>query len=144
MTTETTIVIIVLALAMVGLAAWVLMRTQRSEHLQRRFGPEYDRAVQEHGDRQHAEVALEKREKRLARFEIRPLSPSDHDRFVKAWRTVQARFVDDPPDPSQQSPVVFAVKSRRGSGSIRSLVTCPRTHRASLAGAGRVSRGQRN
>ena len=96
MSISATVAIIILVVIGIALAAWVLMRKQHSEHLRSRFGPEYNRVVQEHGDQRHAEAALEKREKRLDRLRIRPLAPLDRDRFAKAWGAVQARFVDDP------------------------------------------------
>jgi hypothetical protein len=82
--------------AMIVFVAWLFTRKKRSEHLQSRFGPEYDRVVQEHGNRHRAEAALEKREQRLSKIQLHPLALSDRDRFIRAWRSVQARFVDDP------------------------------------------------
>lgn len=115
MSTEATIVIVVVALAAVALAAWALMRKQRSEHLQRRFGPEYQRAIEEHGDQQRAESALQKREKRLERLHIRPLERSDRERFANTWRAVQARFVDDPSGAlAQADRLVIEVMEARG------------------------------
>jgi hypothetical protein len=96
MSTPTTVVVILLVVAAVALAAWLIMRQRRSEHLRSRFGPEYRRVVEEHGNKQIAEAVLEKREKRRERLHIQPLPPSDRDRFARAWQVVQARFVDAP------------------------------------------------
>jgi hypothetical protein len=96
MSTPTTVVVILLVVAAVALAAWLITRQRRSEHLRNRFGPEYKRVVQERGNKQLAEAVLEKREKRLERLHIQPLPLSDRDRFAKAWLVVQARFVDSP------------------------------------------------
>jgi hypothetical protein len=43
-----------------------------------------------------AERALQEREKRVASFVIHPLSEADRTRFSDLWRSIQARFVDDP------------------------------------------------
>jgi hypothetical protein len=96
MSTPTTVVVVLLVVAAIALAAWLVMRRQRSERLRSRFGPEYKRVVEEHGNKQIAEAVLEKREKRLERLDIQPLPPSDRDRFGHAWQVVQARFVDAP------------------------------------------------
>ena len=62
------IVILIAAVAVVVLVAVVVMarreKQKRSERLQRRFGPEYDRAVAEYGSRARAEKILDEREKR--------------------------------------------------------------------------------
>ncbi len=90
------IVVVVVLLIAIGLAAWMLMQRRRSEELRERFGPEYTRAVEELGDERRAEAELAAREKRVEHFDIRPLIPQEHERFAQAWRSTQARFVDDP------------------------------------------------
>jgi hypothetical protein len=91
-----TLIIIVLALVVIGLAAWILLQNRRSKHLRSKFGPEYQRTLHEYGDRRKAEADLERREARVERLDLRPLAPQDRDRFVQAWKTDQSRFVDDP------------------------------------------------
>jgi hypothetical protein len=86
------IAVIVLAAAVV----WLFIEQRRSKRLQSRFGPEYGRAVAEHGSRRLAERDLERREHRVERLTIRPLTTAEHDRFLSAWRADQTRFVDDP------------------------------------------------
>jgi len=76
--------------------AWLLLDRRRSLRLRSRFGPEYERTVRESGDRRRAENELERREKRVERLHVHPLSMRDRDRFVAEWRADQARFVDDP------------------------------------------------
>jgi len=89
------ILIIVAVLILAGFAGWYLQK-RRSEKLRGRFGPEYERTVAESGDRRKAERLLEKREKRVATYQIRPLTTGDRERFSEAWREVQAGFVDNP------------------------------------------------
>lgn len=88
--------LIALALVAGMLAAWLVLQRRRSAYLRERFGPEYERAVQQIGDRRRAETELERREKRVEQLQIRPLPLSEAQRFADAWRKVQARFVDDP------------------------------------------------
>ena len=89
------IVLAVVALAVVA-AAVVLVQKRRSKGLQDRYGAEYVAAVDETGDRRKAEAELKAREKRVKKFDIRPLDRDDIVRFSDRWRDVQARFVDDP------------------------------------------------
>jgi hypothetical protein len=96
MSTSATVVVILLVVLAIALAAWFIIRQRRSERLRSRFGPEYNRVVEERGDKQLAEAVLEKREKRLERLQIRPLPSSHRDRFAQAWQVVQSRFVDAP------------------------------------------------
>ena len=83
-------------LALIGLAAWFFFRKRQSQRLQRRFGPEYGRTVKELGSQTKAEADLKAREKRVERFHILPLAPSDAARFSEAWEALQGRFVDNP------------------------------------------------
>jgi hypothetical protein len=90
------IVAIVAIIVAVALGVMLLMSRRRSDHLRSRFGPEYEHTLHESGDRRRAERELERREKRVERLHIHPLSPRHRDQFVAAWRNDQARFVDDP------------------------------------------------
>src|SRR5579864_9679077 len=88
---------VIITLAVVAIAVCLIFfRRRRSEHLRKRFGPEYDRVTQEHGNQRRAEAVLETREKRVERLHIHPLTQKDRDHFVQAWLADQARFVDDP------------------------------------------------
>jgi predicted nucleic acid-binding protein len=93
------VAVIILAIAVVVLAAiavWLYLRNRRTTRLRQQFGPEYERTVRARGDRDEAERELEERKRRVERFPIRPLSAEEHTRYADAWRSVQARFVDDP------------------------------------------------
>lgn len=96
MDNQTLLLIVVVALVVIVVAAVLYTRSQRSRHLRSRFGPEYDRAVEESGGRGKAEANLHKLEKRVQKFDVRPLGTTEQDRFVVAWREVQAMFVDNP------------------------------------------------
>jgi FtsZ-interacting cell division protein ZipA len=90
------IVIAVAAVVLLALAALAFSRRRRSKHLQERFGPEYERTVEERGARREAERELSEREKRHEELDIQPLSEGARRRYAGQWQDVQARFVDDP------------------------------------------------
>ena len=92
----TWIALLVVAVVVVGAVAWWAGQRRRSQRLQERFGPEYERAVKSTNDRARAEADLEARQERVDAFEISPLEPAERDRFEDRWRVVQADFVDDP------------------------------------------------
>ena len=108
-------IIIAIAVVLLIAAAIVIIRQRRSIHLKRQFGPEYERTVQQHGDARHAEAVLIDREKRVQKFTLRPLSPSDRERFAEDWAAVQRRFVDDPANAvTQADTLVNTVLVARG------------------------------
>jgi hypothetical protein len=96
MDTEIWVLLIVVALLVGAAAAWFFLQQQRSRRLRDQFGPEYDRTLQDVGDRRKTERELERRQERVSKFEIRPLSPDDQERFAERWDIVQTRFVDHP------------------------------------------------
>jgi|1185.fasta_scaffold31902_1 hypothetical protein len=85
-------VVVIVVLAIV----WSAMRAKRTKALQGTFGREYDRTIDQAGDRRSAERELLDRQKRHDELDIRPLSPESRDRYVRRWQSTQARFVDDP------------------------------------------------
>ncbi len=96
-TTQMAIVIAAVVMVVAGIAIWLFIRKRRTERLRTRFGgAEYDRALQEGGNRRHAEAGLNKRTDRVESLHIQPLGPGDRARFVESWRKVHARFVDGP------------------------------------------------
>jgi hypothetical protein len=94
--TNTLILVVVLIAVAMAVVAWIVIQRQKSVHLKRRFGPEYDRAVNELGGRAKAEAELTKRQQRVARLKITPLTAADAVRFSQSWHTLQGRFVDNP------------------------------------------------
>jgi hypothetical protein len=116
MSTLTLVIIVgVILIGIVGIASAMLLKKNKTQRLQTRFGPEYARAVEESGGRRKAEAGLEQREKRVEGFAIRPLAASDRERYVASWRTVQAEFVDDPKKSVTQADQLLGdVMSTRG------------------------------
>jgi hypothetical protein len=92
------IMLAAVAILIVAALAWLYMRKRRSTtaNLRQKFGPEYERAVREHGSERKAEAKLADREKRVETLNIRDLDPIEHERFAKRWESVQSRFVDSP------------------------------------------------
>jgi hypothetical protein len=93
---NTTILAFVLIVVALGVVAWLVAQKQKSLKLRQRFGPEYDRAVNEFGGRAKAETELKKREARVARLTLVPLTSADAARFSESWRALQGRFIDSP------------------------------------------------
>jgi hypothetical protein len=85
----------ILGVVLGGVALYAIQQ-ERTKRLRQKFGPEYTRTVEETGNRLQAEHALEQRQIRVKRLQIRPLSPAERARFVDGWREIQVRFVDDP------------------------------------------------
>jgi ABC-type nickel/cobalt efflux system permease component RcnA len=91
------LIIIVAVIVVAAVAVWAFLQKRRSQTLRHRFGPEYEHAVHEYGDRSRAEKALERRAERTEKYHIRPLDREEQQQFAEEWRHTQARFVDDPP-----------------------------------------------
>jgi hypothetical protein len=89
-----------LALLLLVAALLVVKRAadsrRRSQALRERFGPEYERLVQNAGDRRRAEAELEARQQRVAALPLRALSAAEQEQLRNHWRAAQAQFVDAP------------------------------------------------
>jgi hypothetical protein len=107
--------VIIVVAALIVIAAVLITRKRKSKHLKQQFGPEYDRAVEQQGNARHAEVILLEREKRVEKFSLRPLPPSDRQRYAEDWAAVKRRFVDDPSNAvNQADTLVNTVLAARG------------------------------
>lgn len=82
----------VVVLLVAAAAAWMVMQRRR---LRERFGPEYERLVEDRG-RLDAERELRAREKRHGTYELKPLPPDAREEYAREWRAVQEHFVDTP------------------------------------------------
>ncbi len=94
--TTTLILVAIVALIVGGLLVMAFSRFQRSRRLRERFGPEYERIVNEAGDRRKAESELEARLAHVEALNIRPLSAEEMNRYSLEWQATQAEFVDEP------------------------------------------------
>jgi hypothetical protein len=109
------IVILVVVLALVGTAAYSIVRKRRSQRLRDQFGPEYERSVERADDRKTAEADLRDREKRHRTLELRTLDADQHRQFQRRWADVQRSFVDDPSRAVRDADaLVIDVMSARG------------------------------
>ena len=104
----TIVVVIIIALVVVAALAFMLQRQRRSQALQQRFGPEYERAVERSGGRREAESELSARERRRAALDIRALEPEARDNYLHQWRSTQNRFVDDPAGATAEADALVA------------------------------------
>lgn len=84
------------AVIVIGLVVWSTVRARQRKRVVEHFGPEYERAVAERGDRRAAEHDLLDRTRRRDQLELRPLTPEARIRHYGEWRVIQARFVDNP------------------------------------------------
>lgn len=93
---QAAIVIIAVIVGAVAVLGWWYSRRRRTQHLRKRFGPEYDRVVREQGNLRKGEGVLEWRTKKREQLRIVPLSGPVRGDFANRWTRVQSRFVDDP------------------------------------------------
>ncbi|XUM02633.1 hypothetical protein ACQ86F_03400 [Streptomyces venezuelae ATCC 10712] len=85
---------VVVVLALIALA--IALDRRRRRRLRERFGPEYDRTVDDAESKRAAEHDLDAREKRHETLDIKPLSSGAQERYAERWRAVQEEFVDRP------------------------------------------------
>jgi hypothetical protein len=90
------VVIVVVAIAVLGAVIWLVSQEMQRKRLQQRFGPEYDRTVEESDNPRAAQRELAERERRHKELDIRPLSASARERYAREWAQVQEKFVDEP------------------------------------------------
>jgi hypothetical protein len=94
-----TIVALVAVAIVFAVTALVTMQKRarlRRAELKQHFGPEYERALEQAGNPARAERELVQRAKRVDHFHFHDLSPADRQFFADSWRSLQARFVDEP------------------------------------------------
>jgi hypothetical protein len=96
-------IVAVVVLAIVAVAVWLLWTRRRRQELRDRFGSEYERVVEDTGTERAADRELIDRAKRHEQLRIRPISRDRLEEFTSAWRTAQARFVDDPSGALEQA-----------------------------------------
>ncbi len=90
------VVIVAVVVVVVLVAVAIALGQRRRHHLQDRFGPEYDRVVDQADHRRDAERELRDRESRHDELELKPLSEASRERYTKQWQDMQGGFVDRP------------------------------------------------
>jgi hypothetical protein len=111
------IVVAAVAILIFGAIAWLYARKRKSNtaELRQKFGPEYERAVLEHGSERKAEAKLADREKRIEKLKIRDLDSIERENFSTRWGAVQSRFVDSPKGAvAEADDLVSSVMKARG------------------------------
>lgn len=109
------IVALLLFIAVAALAVLWMQSRRRSSALRERFGPEYERTLEETGNRRRAEADLRDRERRVDDLAIVELPAEEADAFGRKWTRVQARFVDHPSEAIVEADqLVTRVMERRG------------------------------
>lgn len=94
---EAAVIALLTLLLVAALILWFLYRQRRTKALRERFGEdEYDRTLDARGARSKAEAELIAREQRVRKLDIRPLGPTERERFTSVWHAARERFVDDP------------------------------------------------
>jgi hypothetical protein len=96
MATGVIIGVLIGAVVVLVLGALLLRPMLRSRQLKQRFGPEYDRVLEDQSDRKAAEQELTERERRFADLEVHSITPTSRDRYTQNWALIQAKFVDRP------------------------------------------------
>ena len=100
-------------LLLVGLVRAAVIR--RHARLRRKFGPEYERALEDYGDARHAERALRARERHVRQLHLHPLGQRDLARFSAEWTQIQALFIDSPSAAIRRADeLIKAVMAARG------------------------------
>ena len=115
MSTAAIVILVVVLVAVLFAAGWFFGGQARSRRLRNRFGPEYDRHLENAENRRVAERELAEREKRHASLSLRPLSDTARVHYTEQWTRVQEHFVDAPREAvAGAEELVHAVMRDRG------------------------------
>ena len=96
-TNTTQLVLVAVIFLVIGVViAMAVMRAQRTRRLKERFGPEYERAMNEMGDKRQAEDELDARLAHVNTLKIRALTAEEVNRYALDWQKTQTEFVDEP------------------------------------------------
>jgi len=91
------VILTAIILLIVGaVLAYIFYFRQRTKRLKDNFGQEYNRTVEELGNRKEAEGTLEDRQKRVESAQLRELDSDEREQFLAKWEAIQKNFVDSP------------------------------------------------
>lgn len=109
-----TLLIVVAVLAVLAFSFWYWQK-RRSDALRERFPEEYDRTLEDQRSLSGAEAELSDRQKRVAGYDLVPLSAGDQAGYSERWHDTQAAFVDDPAAANTQAEALIGeVMAKRG------------------------------
>lgn len=107
--------IAIAAVVALALVSWRAMADRRTRGLRDRFGPEYERTLDDSQTKREAEAELAARAEHRDALEITPLPPGARERYLAEWQRVQARFVDDPEGAAREGDMLIqSVMKDRG------------------------------
>jgi hypothetical protein len=78
---NSTISLIVSIVALAGVV-FLYIERQNTRRLKSHFGSEYGRAIEQEGSVRRAEAVLDQRQRRVAKYPIRPLTREERDRYT--------------------------------------------------------------
>jgi hypothetical protein len=90
------VVIIAFLLLAAFAAAAIYRQRMSSKRLRSSFGPEYRRLRESGESSRSVRRELLGREDRVAKLHLVPLSPEQKAQLIGHWKSIQARFVDEP------------------------------------------------
>lgn len=93
------LIIGIAALALLIVLLVIARRTDRKreqDELRRKFGPEYEKALEDSKSRRAAEENLRRREERVEHMALRELSAPQRDHYSQWWGQIQSMFVERP------------------------------------------------
>ena len=100
METGTIVIIAIVVVVIIGgtaiAARFSILPATRTNRLRKRFGPEYDRALEAHSDKEAAEKDLSERLSHRENIQLRALTDDERAVHTDTWTKVQQQFVDDP------------------------------------------------
>jgi hypothetical protein len=115
MSTGAIIGIVIAVVVVLLLGAMVLRLTLQQRELRARFGPEYDRVVEDQAGRRAALRELTERERRHAELDLQPISATSRDRYQQNWALIQSKFVDRPTSAVDDADrLVISIMEERG------------------------------
>jgi hypothetical protein len=115
MSTLVVVIIIIAVIVVLGLVAFLVRQEMQRRRLREKFGPEYERTLEDQESPRAADRELATREKRHKDLNIKPLSPSAQERFTQQWSLIQAQFVDKPADAVEEADrVLVLLMAERG------------------------------
>jgi hypothetical protein len=88
--------VLVGVLVALAVAVTVLVRRWRRDALMRRFGEEYERAVDEFGSEAAAARELRQRQRRVEHLHLRALNDRQRRHIEERWRAAEVLFIDSP------------------------------------------------
>jgi hypothetical protein len=109
------VLIAAVAVILIVVGGLGMIARRRSTRLRDRFGPEYDRTIEQSSSKREAEAELAERERRRERLDIRPLSRDALERYTASWQRIPNDFVDSPATAvAEADALVIEVMRERG------------------------------